>query len=436
MIEINKNWTVIHMQILYSNIPPLRTKAKQHTFLERFKELASVSDRIDIAVGYASKGSLIELDSIVQDHGIKNIRISLGMYQLEGFPEGIYHTAVKINAEWMKKEIGEIRLVQPFKYHGKLYAFYHEGKPFAAFIGSHNLGALKLEASNRRQYEISAETTDIDEVREISDFINTLCHTNCTRNIADIRPQDIQLIHETNNALSGVELVSTVPTKTVELYAKHHVGHLFRLPLKVPTEADLEYDRTHEDKIAKYTKSNINVCYAAPRSSRKSRSWFETQLTVSVAVRRQEGYPEKNHPFFVVTDDGYWFKAHTTSDNNKQFSAVGDELIMGRWLKGRLAAAGLVTPINDTGADIERRGMITREMLDAYGADNLVFCRTDQKAVDEDGTELPVWTLSFISEKAADDIEAKQNQTSSSFHYDTYNTKNIEMIADGKETDE
>ena len=45
---------------------------------------------------------------------------------------------------------------------------------------------------------------------------------------------------------------------------------------------------------------------------------------------RMEGYPEKNKPFFVVTDDGYWFKAHTTSDNNKQFSAVGDELIMGR----------------------------------------------------------------------------------------------------------
>ena len=40
--------------------------------------------------------------------------------------------------------------------------------------------------------------------------------------------------------------------------------------------------------------------------------------------------------------------------------------------------------------------MITREMLDAYGADSLVFSKTDQKAIDEDGTELPVWTLSFL----------------------------------------
>lgn len=403
---------VIHMRILYSNVPPLRTKEHQQTFLERFQELAEKSDEIEIAVGYASTESLIELDSIIQKCNINNIRIILGMYQIEGFPESIYHTAVKINSQWKRDNIGEILLVQPFKYHGKLYVFYQNGQPFAAFIGSHNLGALKLTASNRCQYEISAEITAIDEVKQIADFMHTLSKPQCSRNIADINPENLQLIHETNMALSGIELVSTVPPKTVKLYAKHHIGHIFRLPLKVPTEADLEYDRTHDDKIAKYTKSNINVCYAAPRSSHKSRSWFETQLTVSVAVRRQEGYPEKNHPFFVVTDDGYWFKAHTTSDNNKQFSAVGDELIMGRWLKGRLAAAGLVHPVNDTGADIDRQGMITREMLDAYGADSLVFCRTDQKAIDEDGSELPVWTLSFISEKDATNIEANQNTNS------------------------
>ncbi|WP_204266667.1 restriction endonuclease PLD domain-containing protein, partial [Escherichia coli] len=46
--------------------------------------------------------------------------------------------------------------------------------------------------------------------------------------------------------------------------------------------------------------------------------------------------------------------AHTTSDGNKQFSAAGDELILGRWIKGRLAAAGLVTPVNDTQADTDR----------------------------------------------------------------------------------
>ena len=117
----------------------------------------------------------------------------------------------------------------------------------------------------------------------------------------------------------------------------------FILPIKVPA-----YAERHMDDNRHYTKSNLNVSYAAPRSARKSRDWYETQFTVNKKITTQEGYPEKNVTFAVVTDDGYTFKAHTTSDGNKQFSAVGDELIMGRWIKGRLAAAGLVTPVNDT----------------------------------------------------------------------------------------
>ena len=102
----------------------------------------------------------------------------------------------------------------------------------------------------------------------------------------------------------------------------------------------------------------------------------------------------KNVPFVVITDDGYTFKCHTTSQNNKQFSAVGDELILGRWLKGRLAAAGLVTLVNDTSADHDRQGMITKEMLDEYGCDSLLLTKTDCQ-IHEDGNTLDVWLLSF-----------------------------------------
>ena len=124
----------------------------------------------------------------------------------------------------------------------------------------------------------------------------------------------------------------------------------------------------------------------------------ETQLTVAKEITRIEGYPEKNVPFFIITDDGYWFKAHTTSDGNKQFSAVGDELIMGRWLKGRLAAAGLISPVNDTQLDTERTGMITKEILQEYGCTNLYLKKTGQTALDEEGNALDVWLLSFKPE--------------------------------------
>ena len=210
-------------------------------------------------------------------------------------------------------------------------------------------------------------------------------------NIADI--SGMPLVREENTSLNGIELVTTVPRTNVAFYERCRSYVSFFLKLKVPKASE-----RHMDDGKHFTKSNINVCYAAPRSKRKARDWFETQLTVGADVYKMDGYPEKNKPFYVVTDDGYWFKAHTTSDNNKQFSAVGDELIMGRWLKGRLAAAGIVKPVNNTAEDTERNGMITQEMLDEYGCDRLLFKKTGQTALDENGNPLDVWLLSFVGQ--------------------------------------
>ena len=317
-----------------------------------------------------------------------NICLNIGMYYIEGMPEGSYHTALKLNKKWQEAGIGEIRIIKSFKYHGKLYAFYKNGTAHSAIIGSANLGVLKLEASNRRQYETAAVTETPAEVEEIVTFMDELKKANISANIADI--ENMPLIHEVNTALSGIELVTTVPQSNVDFYRRCVAYASFLLPLKVPA-----YNERHMDDGKHYTKSNVNVCYAAPRNRRKSRDWYETQLTVAKEITRTEGYPEKNVPFYVVTDDGYWFKAHTTSDGNKQFSAVGDELIMGRWLKGRLAAAGLVKPVNDTQLDKDRTGMITKEMLEEYGCESLYLKKTGQTALDEDGTPLDIWMLSF-----------------------------------------
>ena len=376
------------MKLICSDILPLSLNEGQQSISGCFTEQAEKSDRIEIAVGYISKASLLELDRIVEEFQIQHICLNIGMYYLEGMPEGSYHTACAVNEKWTQKGIGEIRMIKPFKYHGKTYCFYNSGSPISAMIGSANLGVIKLEASNRRQFEAAAVTDNPDECRDIDNLIMRLKSDRCSANIREV--DNITLIREINTSLNQIENVSQIPKTEVELYEKDKTDISFVLPLKVPAFEDrLIDDGKH------FTKSNLNVCYAAPRSARKSRDWYETQLTVSKSITRMEGYPEKNKPFFVATDDGYWFKVHTTSDGNKQFSAVGNELIMGRWIKGRLAAAGLVSPVNDTQADTQRMGMITKEMLASYGCDRLVLTKTNKQAADEEGNLLDVWLFSF-----------------------------------------
>ena len=205
------------------------------------------------------------------------------------------------------------------------------------------------------------------------------------------------LIREQNVSLTGIDTVEELPKNDIELYRKHKTDLTFTLPLKVPAFAE----RFMDDK-KHYTQSNINVCYSLDTRNPKrpkARDWYEFQITVPSSVYSLPGYPKRNEPFFIVTDDGFMFKAHTTSDNNKQLNAVGSEHILGYWLKGRIAASGLVTPVHDTQKDTDRLGMITKEMLEAYGCDSLTFTKTNKKATDEDGNELDVWIVEFISRK-------------------------------------
>ena len=60
-------------------------------------EQLSKADRLEIAVGYVSRASLEELDVLISESNITNICLNIGMYYIEGMPEGSYHTALKLN---------------------------------------------------------------------------------------------------------------------------------------------------------------------------------------------------------------------------------------------------------------------------------------------------------------------------------------------------
>ena len=65
------------MEILYSNILPMKTMPGQQVFVDRFNNAMKKADKVDIAVGYVSKGSIVELEKLVDENDIHNIQLIL-----------------------------------------------------------------------------------------------------------------------------------------------------------------------------------------------------------------------------------------------------------------------------------------------------------------------------------------------------------------------
>lgn len=85
------------MELLYSNILPLRTTEHQRTIADCFGEQLMQADRVDIAVGYVSRASLEEIDRLADELHVAHIVLTIGMYYIEGMPESAYRTAMHLN---------------------------------------------------------------------------------------------------------------------------------------------------------------------------------------------------------------------------------------------------------------------------------------------------------------------------------------------------
>lgn len=390
------------MPLLYSNIPPLRTPAGKMTLPEYLDTMASRADSLLIAVGYASKNALHEISRIVTEKQLKSVTLVLGMYYIEGFPESIYNAAREIDEEWRQLGIGEIRLTKSMKYHGKAYGFYSNGSIISGVIGSHNLGSIIHEAGNLRQYELSYCTEDPTDCAELDAHLSAVVSAPASIPFCDV--EKVNIIHEENQKLNGVEGVVKVSSADVASFKAVQTDISFDIPLKVPGIPGSTQD---------FMKSNINKCYAKGRLNTRTgvvteRGWWETEIIVSKSTTSQPTYPERDVPFFVITDDGWKFKMHVSGDYSKNFESHGDLKILGYWLKGRLVAAGFIEPVDSPAADLENvvhgcsdiyqkcKGVITYQKLQKYGRTSVVLTKTLNKLADDDGTMLDVWVLSFL----------------------------------------
>lgn len=333
------------MEFLYSNYPPM--KNGYTTFTDRFYSLIPQSTSIDIAVGYVTSDSLIELQKLMEyNPNVRELNLTIGMHYWDKFTKIEYNAARELNDYLQAEKRGEVRLVTPFRFHGKLYTYSNEKGPFAGIIGSNNLSSIIDGGS--RIYESSVLLNDRQQAAEMRQFISRLVSTS-TYNIRDC---DITSFKQNNPLLEDHERVERV--ETFDFTLDRSVS--FEIPIK--TEA----------------KSNLNAFFGKGRESRstglvKPRHWYEVELIVPKSITSHPAYPKSKSEsavFTVITDDRWKFTCKVSGDYSKNFRSDDDLKILGKWLKGRMEYAGA----------LKVGEPVTEETLKKYGRNSFTFIKT------------------------------------------------------------
>lgn len=341
------------MEFLFSNLPPIRTNCP--TFADTFYSLIPEAVRLDIAVGYITADSLAVLkQTIAYNNNIKILNLIIGMHRWEKFTKLEYNAALNLNDFLRNEGRGEVRLVTPFRFHGKLYSYSNQNGAFAGIIGSNNLGSI---VENRtRTYEAAALFRDETHAVEMREFIDRLS-SDASDNLADCEITDFK---ERNTLLEDHENVEKLPNDKLAEVVSSLTETSFTIPLvkngRVPS------------------KSNLNVFFGEGRLVRakgvvQPRHWYETELIVPNTITTMPGYPQKDTSsavFDVVTDDGWKFSCKVSGDFSKNFRSKDDLKILGKWIKGRLENNGAL----DVGQPV------TPDTLSRYGRQDFTFTKT------------------------------------------------------------
>lgn len=349
------------MEFLFSNYPPMKTEYK--SFSDAFYGLIPQTSKLDIAVGYVSSDALIEMQKMIEyNANLQNVNLIVGMHYFDKFTKVQYDAAMRLNQFLAENQLGGVRLVNAFRYHGKLYSYSNASGPFAGIIGSNNLSGI-IE-SGVRVYESSLLLREQSAVTQMNDFIVRLMQT-ASKNIAEL---EIDGFKSENELLEGHEFVEKVSAQKLARTISEKTDVSFEIPIK-PYEVSPQ--------------SNLNVFFGKGRESKnglvKPRHWYEVELIVPKDVTSRPGYPQSKTEgavFTVVTDDGWSFKCKVSGDYSKNFRSEGDLKILGKWLKGRLENAGALAVGNPVTADTLRK----------YGRSSFTLAKT---------TQPDVWFLDF-----------------------------------------
>jgi len=310
-------------------------------------------------VGYVSSDSLMELKRILElNQNIHELNLIVGMHYFEHFTRIQYNAAMVLNNFLTSNHMGEVKLVNAFKYHGKLYSYTGETGPYAGIIGSNNLSSI-LEGGTR-VYESAVYLDDAIKAREMRDFIEMLGR-NASRNIAEL---EIDTFNVANPILDGHEAVDRISAVRQAEILTQLSANTFDIPAKTEPKSNLN---CYHGK----GRENMNTHLVKPRH------WYEVELIVPIGMRRMPGYPrgtprgEAETEFRVYTDDGFSFMCQVNGGEeglwNKNLRSSGDLTILGKWIKGRLENEGVLN-VGD---------VITDDTLRAYGRSTITLTQIE-----------------------------------------------------------
>lgn len=345
------------MSLLFSKIQPLIYD--NENFSKAFENLLILSDQIKIASGYISEESLMELKSMLDFYKEGSQRkvcdLTIGMHSREGFTRPQYEAARNLGEFLGDNDLGAVRLCTAFKFHGKVYSFYKNNTQFASIMGSSNLSNM-VES---KQWEVDYIFKDRDTLGSFDSLHEDLI-SKATTKLLDL-PQPEKFI-ENFDLLKGRLGVEKISESELESFKNKKRELVFEIPLKAEQ------------------KSNLNVFFGkgrlSPTGAIRPRPWYEVEIIVPKSMTSKNGYPSSGSVFNVITDDGWKFKCKISGQNDKNFRSEDDLKTLGRWIKGRLEAAGVLR-VGDP---------ITEEILMAYGRNTLTFSQTQDPET---------WTLDF-----------------------------------------
>lgn len=311
-------------------------------------DLINEATEFNIATGYISHDSLVELKRIV-DFRKKEISINLfvGMNYLEGFTKLQYNSLKDLSAFLVAEDAGQVLVSPSALYHGKMYSFNDsQGTCLGAFVGSSNLSSFLGTSQNYIESDVffcGEEAQYID--KNLKKVIGSLGQPfQYMDPITTFLPAEKDL-------LKGLEYVKKLSPAELRRALATIVGPSVEIPLK--TEP----------------KSNLNTYFGAGKTKEKysPRSWYEVEIIISKKLSTRELLPQKI-PFKVLTPEGYMFECSRQGTDNKNFRSVGDLRILGKWIKGQMENDGV----------IQCGQLVTQETLDAFGKTKLVLTKSSE----------------------------------------------------------